>query len=533
MSENRKNTRRSFLKMGLGAAAIAPVTALGLSNSAFAATDPKAIKWDDEMDVLVIGSGMAGMIAGIRAAETDPSIKVVVADKMSRLGGSSLISGLNMAVVGSDLQEKIGVTDDSWELLLKDIEKEAKGYNHRPLTEVAAKGTLKLYNFLKDHGVQYDMSIGGGTGVKKLGGHSRARCVWPAGGGTEVIKKLQQFCAEKLTNLEIRKKVLLEEILRNDEGRVIGVRVREKYRFNSRPEDLGDNDNPEINKSGKTKYYKVKRGLVMGSGGYNQDRRFRGDEVGTMYNAASTTQPGATAGAIKAMINSGFKPIHMTLFRFAFPIPTEDILWGILVNPRTGERFVDEYSNNDRQTIGMAILEERRAIDGEHTVLIYDQKGADEYHDQQRLHLSLDGKNGTNGTIWKFETLEELAANFDMNITTLKANIEKYNADMENDQDAFHKPKSKLKTATSISKAPYYAMQLNPRYNYAQGGALITPEARAIDVVTGDIIPGAFVCGEAAAGTYGYIRLTACSTIDCGTFGMVAGENAAKEQPWS
>ncbi|WP_156149927.1 hypothetical protein [Photobacterium gaetbulicola] len=51
-------------------------------------------------------------------------------------------------------------------------------------------------------------------------------------------------------------------------------------------------------------------------------------------------------------------------------------------------------------------------------------------------------------------------------------------------------------------------------------------------MVTGEPIEGAFVCGEASAGTYGYIRLTACFTIDCGTFGMVAGENAAKATPW-
>lgn len=532
MTEQHTNTRRNFLKLGLGASAVA-LTSGALTNPVFAATNPSDITWDDEMDVLVIGSGMAGMIAAIRAAETDGSAKVVVADKMSRLGGSSLISGLNMAVVGSDLQKNTGVTDDSWQLLLKDIEREAKGYNHRELTEVAAKGTLKLYNFLKDHGVQYDMSIGGGTGVKKLGGHSRARCVWPQGGGTEVIKKLQQFCAENLSNVEIRKKILLEEILRNDEGRIIGVKVREKYRFNRKLKDLGENDIPEVNKTGKVKYYKVKRGLVMSTGGYNQDRRFRGDEVGTMYNAASTTQPGATAGAIKAMISAGYKPVHMTLFRFAFPIPTEDIRWGILVNPRTGERFVDEYNNNDRQAIGMAILEERRHIDGEHTVLIYDQKGAENYHDQQRFHLSLEGKNGINGTIWKFDSLEALADNFKMDISKLKANIEKYNTNMENDQDEFHKPKGALNGATSIAQAPYYAMQLNPRYNYAQGGALITPQAQAVDVVTGEPIPGAFVCGEASAGTYGYIRLTACSTIDCGAFGMVAGENAAKQQPWS
>ncbi len=531
MSE--QNTRRNFLKMGLKTAAVAPIAAIPFSNQAFAATNPTDIQWDEEMDVLVIGSGMAGMIAAIRAAEIDATAKVVVADKMSRLGGSSLISGLNMAVVGSDMQLAAGVKDDSWELLLEDIEREAKGYNHRELTKVAAQSTLKLYNFLKDHGVKYDQSIGGGTGVKDLGGHSRARGVWPIGGGTEVIKNLQKFCKSKLPNVDIRKKILLEEILRNEEGRVIGVKVREKYRFNRKLKDLGLNDRIEENKSGKVKYYKVTRGLVMATGGFNQDREFRGSEIGTMYNAASTTQPGATAGAIKAMMNAGFKPIHMTLFRFAFPIPTEDLLWGILVNPRTCERFVDEYNNNDRQAIGMAILEERRKIDGEHTVLIYDQNGADNYHDKQRFHLSMEGKNGTNGTIWKFDTIEALAANFKMDPAKLKANIEKYNANMANDNDEFNKPKGKLKNSTSLSKAPYYAMQLNPRYNYSQGGAMITPQAEAVDVVTGQPIPGAYVAGEASAGTYGYIRLTACSTIDCGAFGMRAGENVVKQKPWA
>ncbi|SQI42169.1 Fumarate reductase flavoprotein subunit precursor [Leminorella richardii] len=528
--ENNKS-RRQFIRLGLTSAAVAPLAAV-IPFTAQAEDSPLNILWDEEMDVLVLGTGMAGFTAAIKAAETTPGLKIVLADKMSRLGGSSLISGLNMAVVGSPWQKEAGVLDDSWELLLKDIEKESRGYSHIELTKTIAQNTLSLFNFLCDHGVEFDKTIGNGTGIKSLGGHSRARCVWPVHGGSGIVKSLQKYIQEKLPNIDIRKQVLLEEIIRNPAGRVIGVRVRENYVFNREVKDFGLNDSPEFNSTGNTRYYKVKRGLVIATGGYNQDRKFRGDEVGALYNSVSTANPGATAGALKAMIKAGFKPIHMTLFRFAFPIPTEDILWGILVNPRTCQRFVDEYNNNDRQGLGLKILSERMKIDGEQIILIYDQTGVDNYHDKQRLTLSLEGKNGTEGTMWKFDTLEALAANFNMDIAELNKTIAEYNQNMENDKDQFGKPKELMKTSTSIGKAPYYAMWLNPRYNYSQGGAMINTEARPLDIVTQQPIPGAFVCGEASAGSYGYIRLTACGSLDCGVFGMIAGENAGKETPW-
>ncbi|MGL5948050.1 MAG: FAD-dependent oxidoreductase [Aeromonas sp.] len=535
MQQNTPTARRRFLSLGLKSAALAPLAASALPSAAFAAcTDSQAIKWDEEMDILVVGSGIAGSSAAIRAAETTPGLKIVVADKMSRLGGTSLISGLNMAVVGSPWQKEMGVTDDSWELLYQDIAKEAKFYNHPELTEVIAKNSLNLFNFLTSHGVEYDKSQNGGTGVKKLGGHNRPRVVWPVHGGTGVIKNLHKHIKNNLPNVDIRKQVKLDEIFRDDAGRVIGVKVREGYFFNRDTDDFGKNDFTSFNNSGTVRYYKVKRALVMATGGYNQDRNFRSAEVPVLHGSVSTANPGATAGALKAMMDVGFKPIHMTLFRFAFAIPTEDINWGILVNPRTCRRFVNEHNNNDRQALGLAILAERRKLPaGEQAILIYDQKGVDSYHDKQRLNLSLEAKNGAEGTMWKFDTLEALAANFKMSVTDLKTTINEYNANMANDQDEFGKPKAVVKKAVDISQAPFYAMYLNPRYNYCQAGAMITPEARPLDVVSEKAIPGVFVCGEAAGGVFGIIRLTACSSLDSGVFGMIAGENAAKETPWA
>jgi len=538
MPEQSNRSRRDFLTKGLQTAAFASIAtaipSVASAGQSPGCIDPTQLPWDEEMDILVIGSGIAGSVAAIKAAETRAGMKIVIADKMSRLGGSSLISGLNMAVVGSEWQKAMGVTDDSWELLYADMERESRGFNHPDISKVVAQNSLTLFNFMADHGVEYDKSMGNGTGVKDLGGHSRARVVWPKEGGTGVIKNLHAYMARHLPNIEIRKRVKLEEIYRDGGGRVVGVRVREEYFFDLDTPDFGRNDDPAFNGTGVTRFYKVKRALVMASGGFNQDRKFRGDEIGVLHDCVSTASPGATGGALKCMMQAGFKPVHMTLFRFAFAIPTEDINWGILVNPQTCRRFINEHNNNDRQGLGLAILAERRKLKpGQQAILIYDQTGVDSYHDKQRLHLSLEAKNGTEGTIWKFDTLAALAARFEMDLTKLEATIAEYNGNMARDQDAFGKPKSVVGKATAIGKAPYYAMYLNPRYNYSQGGALISPRAEALDVISQQPIPGAFVCGEAAAGTFGYIRLTACSSLDSGVYGMIAGENAAKTEPWA
>ena len=62
-----QSSRRAFLKTGA-----AGVMTLGVGGMAQAATTVKALpKWDEEFDVIVVGSGLAGYCAGITAAEWD------------------------------------------------------------------------------------------------------------------------------------------------------------------------------------------------------------------------------------------------------------------------------------------------------------------------------------------------------------------------------------------------------------------------------------------------------------------------------
>src|SRR5581483_11865370 len=81
-------SRRGFLKgaaTGLGGAAVA-----GLGAGRAEAATP-AIKWDQTYDVIVLGSGAAGMPAAIAAR--DGGASVVVVEKNFDVGGRAILSG--------------------------------------------------------------------------------------------------------------------------------------------------------------------------------------------------------------------------------------------------------------------------------------------------------------------------------------------------------------------------------------------------------------------------------------------------------
>ena len=83
-------------------AAVAPAFA----NAQIGASD---VKWDEEWDVLVVGSGFAGSAATCQAL--DEGAKTLIIDKMPVLGGNSAINGGAIAVVNSSFQKARGIED--------------------------------------------------------------------------------------------------------------------------------------------------------------------------------------------------------------------------------------------------------------------------------------------------------------------------------------------------------------------------------------------------------------------------------------
>ena len=59
------------------------------------------------------------------------------------------------------------------------------------------------------------------------------------------------------------------------------------------------------------------------------------------------------------------------------------------------------------------------------------------------------------------------------------------------------------------------------------GGLHINADAQVMHI-DGYPIPGLYAAGEVAGGVHGGDRLGSCATLDCISFGRIAGQNVAK-----
>ena len=199
-------SRRRFL----AAAAALPAAPSVLARTA--ATD-----WDETFDVVVVGSGVAGTVAAIAAAEK--GAKVLMIEKLNRTGGTSRFSGLNFACVGSPEQKKRGVKD-SPEALARDMFRVSGGVGNYELALVMAKNTARVEKFFTDRGVRWDGRL------LKLGGHSAERCLIPEGDGAGLLAALTKYMAG-LKNLTVRTSCKADEVL-FDKDRAAGLLVLAK-----------------------------------------------------------------------------------------------------------------------------------------------------------------------------------------------------------------------------------------------------------------------------------------------------------------
>src|SRR5262249_32913981 len=88
-----KKSRREFFKAAAGSAGAAAL--VGLPAEPAAAETPK---WNRVADVVVVGSGAAGLPAAIRARDRGASVIIVEAN--SDIGGHAMISGGGVALGG-------------------------------------------------------------------------------------------------------------------------------------------------------------------------------------------------------------------------------------------------------------------------------------------------------------------------------------------------------------------------------------------------------------------------------------------------
>lgn len=502
-------TRRQLLKSSVTAGILAStgVMALNLTATEANAAEKKVLpkKWDETLDTVIIGSGFAGLAAAAEAAKG--GAKVVILDKMAVYGGNSVINGgeYNSWDDELHLREKLGLGDDSVELHAKDTIKGGDFYGSPELVQILCEGATPALNWMMDDGGAKLRNI-----LNRTGGHTAYRthtCVEGVGRGyTEALRKIALGRGATL-----RLKTEVTWIWRADtDGPVLGLEVKE---------------------DGKKKNIRIKRALIMASGGFGRDIKMRQDfnpSIVPEFNC--TNHMGATGEMIRYAQAIGADSLQLAfiqLYPFAEPVkgtldapavyPFRGPGYGIVYVDTKGKRFVNELERRD------VVSRAEIATGSKPTYSIFHEKMIAKMGTKEEVEKGI-----ARGRFVQANTIAELAGKIGVPADALVGTIKKHNQYLKDKKDPdFNKPITDVMMV--LEEGPFYAIAQWPAVHHTMGGLRINKDTQVIDI-WGKPIPRLYAAGEVTGGIHGANRLGGNATADCVVFGRIAGTNAAKEK---
>lgn len=298
---------------------------------------------DQVFDVLVVGSGVAGLSTAVRLASARPAMAVAVVTKGELSASATRWAQGGVAAVldpGTDSAESADSTAsaDSTDLHLADTLRAGAGLCDERAVRVLVEEGPERVRELIDLGARFDRRPGGALALAREGGHSMARIVHAGGAatGAEVERALVEAASATVPRV-LERWFALDLVIEG--GRCTGVTA--------------------LDPSGRTVAIRATH-TVLATGG-----------AGRLF--AVTTNPAeSTADGIAMAIRAGvtvadveFMQFHPTaLHHPAMPRPllSEALRGhGALLRDDRGERFVDELAPRDVVSRAMA---ERMALRG-------------------------------------------------------------------------------------------------------------------------------------------------------------------------
>ncbi|MGX7092322.1 flavocytochrome c [Hutsoniella sourekii] len=507
-----------------------------------------------QTDVVVVGGGGAGLSAA--ASVLQEGKEVIVVEKFPAIGGNTVRTGGPMNAADPDWQKTIPALpgeDHSLEEIIatpeveidaeylddfKELRKQIQAYLdqeqdkpepylfdstllHRIQTYLGGRRTdlqgtyvygaydlvktltdnvLESVHWLEDIGVEFDwrqpeMPVGAmwRRGHKPL-----------ANEGYAYIQALEAYIKDKggqiITDTPVEK-LLVEE------GRVIGVQGRDNR--------------------GRLVTVKA-NAVVLASGGFGSNTKML-QEFNTYWeeiadDIATSNSPAITGDGIRLGQQVDAELVDMGMIQL---LPTCDpktgaLFTGLQVPPenfvmvnKEGRRFVNEFGTRDE-------ISQAAIANGTLFYLIADDKIKETAMNttQESIDQQVEA-----GTLFRADTLEELAQQVDMDPEVLVDTVNKYNSYVDAGVDPeFHKGAFNLK----VEVAPFYATPRQPAVHHTMGGLKIDTQARVINT-EGQVIPGLYAAGEVSGGIHGGNRLGGNALADIFTFGRIAGRNASQE----
>ena len=204
-------------------------------------------RWDLQADVIIVGSGAAGLPAAIKAVEGGASVIVVEANY--DVGGHAILSGGHTALGGGTSAQKKYDIADSPDIVFSDLTDwsivQPNGspdfrYNDRAVMRAFADHCALTYEFLLDNGVEFTDKAPDNHGASTTGNSAprENHAFWTKGAGLEspnaaagtgVIRPLEASARAKGVKFLLNYKMtslIREPSTENDAGHVIGITAR-------------------------------------------------------------------------------------------------------------------------------------------------------------------------------------------------------------------------------------------------------------------------------------------------------------------
>ena len=440
-----------------------------------------------DTDVVVLGGGAAGLSAAIEAS--DEGAKVTLLEKLSMLGGSTLLSGGIMYAAESPVQERAGV-EESWEDLADYWIQMAEGDIDEEMIRFIAQHSGEAVSWLESHGVEFSEELSEQGVSPALRGHTTTSR------GAGFISPLEKAANEN--GVEILKSTKATKLLTDQNGNVIGTEAEDK-----------DGNKIIINA----------KSVILATGGFNRNPELL-EEYSPVasgqihYVASGNTGDGLImareAGADIVSKNGviGFRGV-------AEDLPYTSALGGLVFAPNlyvdgNGERFMNEAN---------------------HYALMYKDMVANEtgrfysIFSQENAPVEILEEGIQKGYVFKGESIGELAKAIDVPENNFKSAIERFNelAVKGVDEDFGNA------AITPVQEGILYALKVSPATLGTFGGPRVNLKGEVLNT-QGDPIKGLYAVGEVANGQIYKDVYPASGTSITSAFvlGRVTGIEAAK-----